>query len=50
MDPERLELYLCWDLMEKYKGNKEGLERAIFAERERLEPYWRDAIVIEAGC
>lgn len=50
MDPERLELYLRWDLAEKYKGDKEGLERAIFAEGERLESYWRDAIVIEAGC
>ena len=50
MSQEHLDQCLEWDLAEKYKGDKEGLERAIFAERERLEPYWRDAIVIEAGC
>ena len=48
-DHSRLPAYLRQKLAEKYEGDPDGLERAVFAEEERLRPYWREAILIRAG-
>ena len=46
-DPKHLDLCLEDDLAEKYGNDKDAFVMAFYAEKGRLNPYWRKVLLIE---